>query len=243
MIGAALAADLERLETANIPVDVVFEQGASGAGALAMIARLFCGAMLLVSFAAHAASPAWVEKSNEHAQVLIGRWPPSRPSSLRASASRNTTTRSSTSGPISSRAARQRSKVRRSNWKNAPPPKPIRWSGRTSTLMIDSTHRQLDSVDMEDRFNLAYTDAPRLVFNGVQRLTDPQLPGGTPREGDRTPARLRRPRAGHASRSRSSRRRASPRASRNASGDPPHGPDEGRGRAGAGEHGDLRRRA
>ena len=43
-------------------------------------------------------------------------------------------------------------------------------------LLIDSTRRQLDSVTMEDRFTLAYTDAPRLIFNGVQRLTDAQLP-------------------------------------------------------------------
>ncbi len=43
-------------------------------------------------------------------------------------------------------------------------------------LMLDSVARQLDSLTMDDRFLLPYVDAPRMVFGGVQRLLDKQLP-------------------------------------------------------------------
>ena len=39
-------------------------------------------------------------------------------------------------------------------------------------LMIDSANRQIDGVVMEDRYVLPWTEAPRTVFGGVQRVLD-----------------------------------------------------------------------
>ena len=42
-------------------------------------------------------------------------------------------------------------------------------------IMLDAIARQRESVDMESATMLPWTDAPRLVFNGLQRLLDPQV--------------------------------------------------------------------
>ena len=133
-------------------------------------------ALLLVAVAAQAAPPAWVAKSNEHANVLIdvmAQFSPETASSLGVATYDAKVVDLGPDLVARRKAALEKVKaelVKRAAAEIDPLVK------QDLDLMIDSTNRQLDSVVMEDRFNLAYVDAPRIVFSGVQRLTDPQLP-------------------------------------------------------------------
>lgn len=132
--------------------------------------------LLLVAVAAHAATPAWVAKSNEHANVLIdvmARFSPETASGLGIA---DYDAKVVDLGPdlvARRKAALEKAKAELEKRAAAETDPLVR---QDLDLMIDSANRQLDSVVMEDRFNLAYVDAPRIVFGGVQRLTDPQLP-------------------------------------------------------------------
>lgn len=131
---------------------------------------------LLVAFAVQAAAPEWVAKSNEHANVLIetmGEFSPEQASGLGLV---EYDARVLDLGPdvvARRKAALEKAKAELEKRAVAETDPLVR---QDIDLMLDSARRQLDAVVMEDRYNLAYVDAPRIVFNGVQRLTDPQLP-------------------------------------------------------------------
>ena len=133
-------------------------------------------AFLLVAFVVHADAPAWVAKSNEHANVLLdvmGAFSPEQASGLGLV---QYDARVLDLGPevvARRKAALEQAKAELEKRAAAETDPLVR---QDLDLMVDSAKRQLDSVVMEDRYTLAYVDAPRIVFNGVQRLTDPQLP-------------------------------------------------------------------
>jgi hypothetical protein len=132
--------------------------------------------LCLVAHAAVAAAPAWVARSNEHAQVLLevmGEFSPETASSLGLAQYDTQVVDLESDLVPRRRAALEKARVELERRLAAEGDVQVR---QDLALMLDSTRRQLDGVIMEDRYTLTYTDAPRIVFNGVQRLTDPQLP-------------------------------------------------------------------
>src|SRR5688572_22344551 len=132
--------------------------------------------LLLVAVVVQAAPPAWVAKSNEHANVLIDVMAQFSPETASGLGIATYDAKVVDLGPdlvARRKAALEKAKAELEKRAAAETDPLVR---QDLDLMIDSANRQLDSVVMEDRFNLAYIDAPRIVFSGVQRLTDPQLP-------------------------------------------------------------------
>src|SRR5688572_2406491 len=119
-------------------------------------------AALVASAAPHAAD--WVAKSNEHAKVLIdvtGQFSPEAASTLGlaeydpkvADLGPNVTAR---------RKAALEAAQAELEKRHAAETDPL--VKQDLALMIDSAKRQIDAVVMEEKFTLAYVDAPRTVF-------------------------------------------------------------------------------
>ena len=132
--------------------------------------------LLLAAFAAQAAQPEWIVRSNDHAEVLLavtGEFSPEQASSL-GLAKFDAEVVDLDPDLVPRRKAAIEKATAELQRRLAAESDPL--VKQDLELMLDSARRQLDGVVMEDRYTLAYIDAPRIVFNGVQRLTDPQLP-------------------------------------------------------------------
>ena len=132
--------------------------------------------LLIAPLAAQAASPDWVERSNAHATVLLdvmGEFSPELASSLGLAKYDAEVVDLGPDVVGRRRAALERAKAELEKRAASEQDPLVR---QDLDLMIDSAKRQIEGVVMEDRYMLAYVDAPRIVFGGVQRLTDPQLP-------------------------------------------------------------------
>jgi uncharacterized protein (DUF885 family) len=138
--------------------------------------RLCIALSLLLAFAASAAPPSWVARSNAHAEVLLGVLGDFAPEQASALGLAKYDARVVDLGPdlvARRKAALESAKAELARRAAAETDPRVR---QDLELMIDAAMRQLDSVVMEDRYTLPYTDVPKAVFTGVQRLTDAQLP-------------------------------------------------------------------
>lgn len=131
---------------------------------------------LVAGSSSAAEPPAWVAKSNAHAKVLLdvmGQFSPENASGIGL---QEYDGKVADLGPdlTARRKAALEAAQAELTAKLAAEEDPL--VQQDLELMLDSTRRQLDGVVMEDRYTQAYVDAPRLVFSGVQRLTDKQLP-------------------------------------------------------------------
>src|SRR5688572_9224679 len=141
--------------------------------------RYLSGLVLALAFspALRADAPAgWIEASNAHAQVLIdamARFSPEFASSIGLTAYDDDVLDLGPRLAERRKAALEAAKAelaRRLAVERDPLVK------QDLELMIDSANRQLDAVVMEDRYVLPWTEAPRTVFGGVQRVLDKQFP-------------------------------------------------------------------
>lgn len=133
--------------------------------------------LLLAPIAAFGdAAPKWVAASDAHAQVLLeanAKFSPEQASGVGLVAY---DTQAADLGPR--RDERQlaaleaaRAELERRNAAEADPR-----VKQDIAIMLDAIARQREGIEVEAQFMRPWTDAPRLMFNGLQRLLDPQNP-------------------------------------------------------------------